>query len=52
MSVEQRIRMCLLIERIENHKLFGEKLGMENASKFRGEMVNRKEGKEHVDHIV
>lgn len=52
MTVERRIRMCLLIEKIAEQKKFSEKLGIENKTTFRGELVNGKEGEKNVDHII
>lgn len=42
MSVEQRIRMCLLIEKIHKLKDYSERLGLEDVSKFYNERVNSK----------
>lgn len=43
MTVEQRIRMCLLIEKIQKQKEYGEKLGLEDISRFHGEKVDKEE---------
>ena len=39
MTVEKRVRMCLLIERLNEHKKLGEKLGIEDTSKFHGKRI-------------
>ena len=44
MSVEKRIRMCLLIEKMSEQKEFSKRLGIEDVSTFRGEQVTGKEG--------
>lgn len=43
MTVEQRIRMCLLIEKIYKQKEYSEKIGLEDISKFHGERIGREE---------
>ena len=43
MTVEQRIKISILIEKMNEQKVYSEKLGLENISEFRGEKV-RKEG--------
>lgn len=43
MTVEQRIRMCLLIEKIQKQKEYSEKLGLEDISRFHGEKVDKEE---------
>lgn len=43
MDVEQRIRLSLLVERINEHKALSEKLGLEDTSKFHGE-IRKEEG--------
>ena len=43
MPIEQRIRMCLLIEMMQEQKVFSEKLGLENISKFHGKRINEEE---------
>ena len=37
MSVKERIRMCRLIDQMERHIEYSEKLGLENQSTFCGE---------------
>lgn len=39
MSVEQRIRLCLLIDKMDDQKEYSKKLGLENRSKFHGERI-------------
>lgn len=43
MPVEQRIRMCLLIDKMENQKDYSKKLGLENITKFHGKEINGEE---------
>lgn len=43
MTAEERIRKCILIEKINTYTLYSEKLGLENISSFRGQRI-RKEG--------
>lgn len=43
MTVEQRIRMCLLIEKIQKQKEYSEKLGLEDISRFHEEKVDKEE---------
>ena len=43
MTVEQRIRTCLLIEKMHEQKAYSEKLGLENISKFHGKRINEEE---------
>ena len=52
MTVKQRIRMCLMIEKMMAHKNFCEKLGVEDRSTLCGKRLDGKEGKQHVDHII
>ncbi|MBQ6835262.1 MAG: hypothetical protein IJO55_12730 [Lachnospiraceae bacterium] len=44
MTVEQRIRTCLLIEKMQKQKDFSEKLGLEDRSEFHRKQINREEG--------
>ncbi len=44
MTVKQRIRACLLIEKMQKRKDFSEKLGLEDRSEFHGKRINRGEG--------
>jgi len=43
MSIEKRILMCRLIEKMYEQKEYSQKLGIENRSVFRGEHMVRKE---------
>jgi len=43
MTVEQRIRTCLLIEKMQKQKDFSEKLGLEDRSEFHGKRINGEE---------
>lgn len=43
MTVEQRIRRCLLLEKMQKNKAYSEKLGLEDISTFKGKRVNEKE---------
>jgi len=44
MSVEERIRTCLLIEKMRGQKNYCERLGLENISRFHGKKIDEKEG--------
>ncbi len=44
MPVEQRIRLCLLIEKIDAKKEYSEMLGLEDKSTFHGETIHDKKG--------
>lgn len=44
MTVEQRIRTCLLIEKMKKQKDFSQKLGLEDRSAFHGKRISREEG--------
>ena len=46
MTIEQRIRNCLLIEKIREQKTYSRKLGLENISKFRGRRIYTEEENE------
>lgn len=43
MSIKERIRLCILLEKMDEQKTYSEKLGLENKSKFHGERI-KKEG--------
>ena len=43
MTIEQRIRRCLLIEKMYEHKVYSEKIGLEDMSKFHGKRINGEE---------
>lgn len=44
MPVEQRIRLCLLIEKINENKEYSEKLGLEDKTTFHGAWIHEEEG--------
>lgn len=46
MTIEQRIRNCLLIEKMREQKTYSRKLGLENISKFRGRRIYTEEENE------
>lgn len=43
MTVDQRIRRCILLEKMQKNKAYSEKLGLEDISTFKGKRVNDKE---------
>lgn len=43
MTIEQRIRTCLLLERMCEQKKYSERLGLENRSKFHGKTIKERE---------
>ena len=43
MSVQQRIRLCLLLEKMYERKEFSEQLGLEDKTKFHGQNVRKTE---------
>ncbi len=43
MPVEQRIRMCLLIDKMETQKDYSKKLGLENFTTFHGKKISGEE---------
>lgn len=43
MSTRERIRLCILIEKMDEQKSYSEKLGLENKSTFHGKTI-KKEG--------
>lgn len=43
MTTEQRIRMCILIEKMNKQQLFSKKLGIEDKSTFHGEYIEIEE---------
>ena len=43
MTIEQRIRMCLLIEKMYELKVYSDKLGLEDISKFHGKRISEEE---------
>ena len=44
MPVEQRIRLCLLIEKMNENKEYSEMLGLEDKTTFHGEWIHGEEG--------
>lgn len=46
MSIEQRVRMCLMIERIHEQKDYSKILGLEENSKFYGKRIAEEEDEE------
>lgn len=45
MSIEERIRIVLLLERMQMLKNFSEKLGLEDRSMFHGKRIEQEEVK-------
>ncbi len=45
-TVEQRIRMIILLEKMFKQKSYSEKLGIEDISKFHGELIEREESEQ------
>ena len=45
MSVQDRMRMCRIIDQMENRPALSKRLGLENKSTFRGCYVNEKSEK-------
>ena len=41
MSVEQRVRICRLLEKMKMQEGYSKKLGVENLSTFHGRKLNR-----------
>ena len=41
MSVEQRVRICRLLEKIKVQEEYSKKLGVENLSTYHGKKLNR-----------
>lgn len=46
MPVKQRIRICRLIEKMQEQKEYSKKLGLEDRSRFHGERVCKEEEKQ------
>jgi len=42
MPVEQRIRLCMLLEKMYAQKEFSEKLGLEDKTVFHGEKIQER----------
>lgn len=45
MTPEQRINICRLIEKMELHKIYCEKIGLKNLSTFEGRRIEKEEEK-------
>lgn len=45
-TVKQRIRMIILLEKMTKQKSFSEKLGIKDISKFHGEYIEQEESEE------
>lgn len=45
MGVRERVRLCMILEKMEQHKEFSRKLEIENKSSFHGEPVDKERGK-------
>ena len=43
MTIEERIRTCMLIEKMFEHKEYSERLGLENRSRFHGKTIEESE---------
>ena len=50
MTIEERIKMYLLIEKMHQHKAYSEKLGLEDMSKFHGKRIEGKEERKTCSH--
>ena len=50
MTIEQRIRMCLMIEKMHEYEAYSEKLGLEDWSKFHGKRIEGKEERKTCSH--
>lgn len=46
MTVKERIRLSILIEKMNGQKEYSKKLGLEDVSKLHGERIHREEEKE------
>lgn len=49
MTIEQRIRTCMLIEKIYGQTTYSEKLGLENRSRFHGKNIEEKSSGDRSD---
>lgn len=38
-DLEKRIRLCLLIEKLQRKPEYGRRVGLENVSKFKGKLI-------------
>ena len=45
MSVQERIRMCQIIEKMEVHEDYSKRLGLENKSSYHGSPVEKRKGR-------
>lgn len=45
MTIEQRVRTCLLIEKMREQKSYSERLGLEDISRFHGKRIDEREEK-------
>ena len=45
MTIEQRIRACLLLEKMYEQKQYSERLGIENRSRVHGKTIEEREEK-------
>lgn len=43
MKIEDRIKKCRLIEKMNQQKSYSKKMGLENVSKYHGKLINTKE---------
>ena len=43
MGVQERMKMCQIIEKMETQKEYSKRLGLENRSSFRGSPVEKRE---------
>ena len=43
MPVEQRIRLCIMIEKMDRQKDYCKKIGLEDKSIFRGKRISKEE---------
>lgn len=39
MPIEKRIKLCIIIERLHEYRNCGEKLGIEDRTRFRGKII-------------
>ena len=46
MSVQERVRMCRLIEQMDEKRVLSKRLGLENKSTFHGNLLYEDFGKE------
>ena len=43
MTIEERIRTCMLIEKMFEQKEYSERLGLDNQSRFHGKKIKERE---------